>query len=438
MRRTLTGRTFSRPFGRALSFGHLSLPLKIHTRAPRESLKEASQVTARVPRFNPYVKVRNLDALLEVKRAEHNLPAVTALTLQGGQIVAKGETGLRKAGSSVVVRPADRWHIGACTKAMTATMIGALVERGELSWDTTIGEALPALRESILPIYHDVTVEMLLTQQAGLAQGYESPAAWRYIWKRQDSAIQHRKKVSGLMMRNRPVYTPGKGYAYSTMGYCIAGHLAEYVTGQAWEKLMRDFVFEPLSMQSAGPGEQPEAQQVSSPWGHQRVGVAIAPGLSADQPAAFGPGGGNLHLSITDWSKFVADQLRGARSHISDEADSLLNADTYQKLQTGIPTGEGHAYAMGWNVSERGWASPHSKRKGICLSHNGTILSWYSQVRIAPERNMAVLCATNIGDKNRGHAISIKEKLNDIACAVIREGIREEITNEHTAISKRF
>ena len=425
MRKTLTRRSFSRPFGRYLNFGSPLIADEqetIQNRSLRE--KEAIAPAPRLtcfPRESSYSKVRTLDALLEVKRAEHNLPAVTALTLQGGRIVAKGETGLRKVGSAVVVRPADRWHIGDCGKAMTATMIGALVEKGTLSWETTVGEALPTLRESILPIYHDVTVEMLLRHRAGLVQAYESPAAWRYIWKRADSAPQHRKKVSALMMRDKPAYTPGRQYAYSTMGYCIAGHIAESMTGLCWEQLMQDYVFGPLRMTSAGAGTQQNFQQIASPWGHQRDGVPIEPGLGANQPAAFGPGGGNLHMSIADWSKFVADQLKGARGE-----DGLLHPSTYQRLQTGIYTGEKQAYAMGWNVSDRTWSRLHPDSEGRCLSHSGTILSWYSQVRMSPERDMAVLCATNIGDKNRGQAISINEKLNDVACAVIREALREE------------
>ncbi|MEL6552400.1 MAG: serine hydrolase domain-containing protein [Cyanobacteria bacterium J06621_11] len=448
MRKTLTHRTFSRPFGRPLSFGSFGLPLMASARgknsaqgnvpkvANRETNRNANIAaipsTVRFPGNHSYAKVRNLDALLEIKRAEHNLPAVTALTLKAGRIAAKGETGVRKVGSSIVVRPADRWHIGACAKAMTASMMGALVEQGELSWETTLGEALPRLRESMQPVYHDVTLEMLLTHRAGLSRGYGSPAAWRYTWKRQDTAMQHRRKVSGLMLRDKPAYMPGKGYSYSTMGYCIAGHMAEYVTGQSWEELMQDLVFEPLSMHSAGPGAEQNFQQIASPWGHQRDGVPIEPGISADQPAAFGPGGGNLHMSITDWSKFVADQLKGARG----EEGALLSAETYRRLQAGHATGEGPSYAMGWNISEQEWAKHSSDSKGpdsqspdsrgICLSHNGTILSWYSQVRLAPERNMAVLCATNIGDKNRGHALSIREKLNDVARAVIGEALRDE------------
>ncbi|MGD1899357.1 MAG: serine hydrolase domain-containing protein [Phormidesmis sp.] len=408
MRSTVARRSFNFGLPSIVTAGYRGLP---NSPTPASSA-EAVWVPAKT--------VRNLDALLEVKRVEHNLPAVTAIVLSGAQIVAKGETGFRKAGTSVVVRPADRWHIGACAQAMTATMVGVLVEKGVLAWETTISEALPKLKDNILPAYHDVTLEMLLSHRAGLSQGYESPAAWRYIWKREDSPAQHRKKVAALMLKNAPAYRPGNGYAYSNMGYCIAGHIAESKLDQTWEQLMGDLIFKPLGMSSAGAGPEQNFQQIASPWGHQRNGVPIESGIQANQPAAFGPSGGNLYMSMTDWSKFVAEQLKGARG----EDGQLLSASTYRRLQTGKRTDKGNAYAMGWNVTHRDWArgkSPDSV--GRCLSHNGTISSWYSQVSVAPERDLAILCATNIGNRNRGSAVSINTKLNDVAWTVIGEAL---------------
>ena len=362
-------------------------------------------------------RVRNLNDLLEVKRAEHGLPAVTALTLSRGQIVAKGETGMRKAGTSVIVRPADRWHIGSCTKAMTATLIGALVERGVLEWDTTIYSALPSLREQMLSAYQNVTVEMLLGHRAGLPRGHEVPAAWRYTWKREDSPVTHRRSVSAMMLKNEPAYTPGRGYGYSNMGYCIAGHIAEVVTGQPWEMLIQNLVFEPLGIISASPGPTYASADVESPWGHQRDNTPIEPSAETDYPAAFNPGGGNLHISMTDWSRFIAEHLKGARG----EHGQVLLAATYERLHRGMPTGDGDSYALGWGVSKRSWARGDNGGSGKCLNHSGTILSWYSQVWVAPERDIAVMCATNIGDRNRGSAVSIGEKINDVVWPVISE-----------------
>ena len=78
--------------------------------------------------------------------------------LEMDQVIAIGATGLRRAGAKAKVTTADRWHIGSCGKAMTATLIARLVAKRKLSWKATIGRAFPNLRKSMHPAYVDVTL----------------------------------------------------------------------------------------------------------------------------------------------------------------------------------------------------------------------------------------------------------------------------------------
>ena len=47
-------------------------------------------------------------------------------------------------------------HMGSCTKAMTATMIGTLVEEGKLSWKSTIRTVFPESAEQLHPQFQGV------------------------------------------------------------------------------------------------------------------------------------------------------------------------------------------------------------------------------------------------------------------------------------------
>jgi CubicO group peptidase (beta-lactamase class C family) len=59
----------------------------------------------------------------------------------------------------------DRWHLGSCTKSMTASLAAMLIEDGLLRWDTTVGEILPGNRhEPRMATSHDRGV---------------TPASWR-------------------------------------------------------------------------------------------------------------------------------------------------------------------------------------------------------------------------------------------------------------------
>lgn len=63
-----------------------------------------------------------------------------AAVLRGERIIAQGIAGVRKRGSAERITLDDRFHLGSCTKAMTATLVAMLVEEGRLNWTTTLGE----------------------------------------------------------------------------------------------------------------------------------------------------------------------------------------------------------------------------------------------------------------------------------------------------------
>ena len=75
------------------------------------------------------------------------------------------------------------------------------------------------------------------------------------------------------MLKDAPANRPGSTYAYSNVGYALAGLMAEQVTGESWETLMRQRLFEPLGMASAGFG---------SPGSPGKVEPALGPSRSRE------------------------------------------------------------------------------------------------------------------------------------------------------------
>ena len=105
---------------------------------------------------------------LESVRVQHGVPAMAAAVVRRCGTAAIGVAGVRTAGQPALVEHDDRFHIGSCTKAMTATVAAVLVEEGRLSWDTPLGTALRDLGRGLRPGYADVTLEKLLRHQGGV------------------------------------------------------------------------------------------------------------------------------------------------------------------------------------------------------------------------------------------------------------------------------
>ncbi len=320
-----------------------------------------------------------LVATLERLRDRHQLPGLMGAIVHDRQLLAIGAVGRRRIDSPQPLTIHDKIHLGSCTKAMTATMIARLVESNRLTWDSTIGDLFPELHASLHGDFRKVTVEQLLTHTAGVPR--DGP--WSELGADPSTTVQ-RQRLLLRICGSQPEATPGTTYLYSNVGYMLAGLLAERSSGMSWERLMRETVFEPLGMDSAGFGAPGTTGTVDQPWGHRLLDGRLVANQSDNIPA-LGPAG-TVHCTMTDWAKFVAFHLQGARSD-----PQFLSAETFTRMHT-PPTG--HSYAHGWQVTERDWAG------GRVLTHSGSNRSWKAVVWMAPERNFAVLAAANCGGDN--------------------------------------
>ncbi|MDQ7841359.1 MAG: serine hydrolase domain-containing protein [bacterium] len=322
----------------------------------------------------------SLDGLLEPIRAAHGMPALAGAFVRGSDLAAIGATGVRRAGTADRVQVHDRFHIGSCTKSMTATLIALLVEQSKLSWGATVADVFPDLLGKIHSGYHRVTAVHLLSHRAGLPERSGADPSWPQVRALAGPLQQQRRALIEIVLSRAPVAEPGSRMAYSNFGYTIAGAFAEQVTGQRWEDLMHRMLFSPLGMTIVGFG----APGLAQPWGHKPTGChPVAPGPDADNPPVIGPAG-TVHCSMGGWARYAALHLRGALG----EPGLLVGTDSFERLHRDE---FGQGYALGWSVVRRGWAG------GTALTHAGTNGFWYAFVWLAPARNAAFLAATNCG-----------------------------------------
>jgi CubicO group peptidase (beta-lactamase class C family) len=327
-----------------------------------------------------------ISQLLESIRVKHSFPALAAAVVVDGKIVVTSAVGFRKSGGPEKVMVDDQFHLGSVTKSMTATVAAMLVEQGKISWTTTIGETFPELKSEIHPDYLGVTLEQLLSHRSG-APGDAPADLWRDAWAATGTAAEQRLAfIKGILARE-PEAKPGTKFTYSNQGYTIAGVMLEKATGKTWEDLLRSMLFEPLGMTTAGFGAPASIGKVDQPWGHTKAassGIeAVPPGPRADNPLAISPAGA-VHCSVGDLAKYAAFHMVGERGE-----SKLLKAESFKKLHT-IAAGNDD-YALGWMVLKRPWAN------GRALMHNGSNTMFYVVVWMAPEKNCAVVVASNIG-----------------------------------------
>jgi CubicO group peptidase (beta-lactamase class C family) len=267
-----------------------------------------------------------------------------------------------------------------------------------------------------------VTLDRLLTHRAGVTP---NPGLMTILGSLflPISPMQERRDVCRLLLRKPTERPPGKDFLYSNAGYIIAGAMAEVAAGEPWEDLIRHRLFEPLQMRSAGfgaPGAETTSlqtkgtpSQITQPCGHTETGQSLPASRFADNAENFGPAG-RVHLSLRDWATYASLHLAGSRGLAfipRGKSKPLLTTESLRHLQTpqGGAIGKlngGYGYAMGWMVQD------DPKTRARSLQHFGSNTFWMAAIAIHPDRNTAVLVATNQGGEAAAKACNeILEKL---------------------------
>lgn len=180
---------------------------------------------------------------VDAARAHHGLPGL-AVAVVGPQWFQCASSGVRALDADVPILHDDAWPLAGQALVVTAALITRLVERGALSWTTTLGETLGyQLNPAMHPDYRAVTLEQLVTHRAGLP-AYDDPNALRAVVAamRGDShVLRQRMLATASVLGAPPVRAPGSAEpAWSAVGYLVATTIVESLLDQPFERLLAD------------------------------------------------------------------------------------------------------------------------------------------------------------------------------------------------------
>ena len=321
----------------------------------------------------------------EVRVAQH-LPGLAVVIVRSDGQPRVYVSGERRIGKGDPITPADRMHLGSLTKAITATVIGALAEKQLMTLETTIGQAFPELSAKMQPAYRDVSVRQLLAHTSGIPP-YRTRESLQWMLTLKGTASEQRYAFLRRVLAEPPRFEPGTRHEYSNAGGAIAGAMAERIGGSPYRQLVEQLVFAPLGGHGAfgNPGLAAEPQ----PWGHKRTTFGTVTEITpADTvyttPLAIEPAG-DASPSLQDYGRFLQLHLRGLRGR-----DDVLKATTIQDLHRKVaPSNPALGHVMGWVVMTRDGVESHE--------HVGSYGAYVAYATIQPSRDIAVGVFTNVG-----------------------------------------
>ncbi|WP_020659177.1 serine hydrolase domain-containing protein [Amycolatopsis benzoatilytica] len=145
------------------------------------------------------------------------------------------------------VAEGSRWDLASVTKPVVGTVVGALADRGLLSFDDPVSDYLPSHPA-------EITVRQLLTHTSGLPGG--TP-----LWRTHSTRSELLEAI-----RTGPRRTGGQ-VEYSSQGFILLGLVAEAAGRAPLDRLVTDLVSTPAGLTATSFGPVPDAVATEDcPW----------------------------------------------------------------------------------------------------------------------------------------------------------------------------
>jgi len=180
--------------------------------------------------------------------------ASVAIAIDEKLVYAKG-FGFSDTAKKEPVQPYHKFRIASISKLVTAVAVMKLNEEGKLSLnDRVFGpDAIlndPYFSNPVDKRVYGITVEHLLSHEGGwsLRWGDHMFMPLTIADKMGVKPPADVRTITRYALDKRLHYTPGKGRAYSNLGYSILGLVIEKVSGMSYEEYCRKEVLEPLGI----------------------------------------------------------------------------------------------------------------------------------------------------------------------------------------------
>ena len=325
--------------------------------------------------------MESIEGFVAEQLAAWEVPGCAVAAVRGGDVVLAGGWGRRDVKADLPVTSGTLFAIGSVTKAFTAATVGALVDDGLLDWARPLRDYLPDLRLHDPVVTDRVSVVDFLSHRSGLPR---HDLAWigHPGWSRAE--LVHRLRFLPLSRDLR------ESWQYCNLGYMVAGHAVEALTGTGWEDYLRARLLTPLGMDRSNLSVDDMEADADHATAYERRQGVIVP-VPQRPVTALAPAGA-INSCAVDMARWLLAQLGGGQL----DGRTVMSRDTVVRQhqphmvlpddQT-FPTSTRHAYGLGWMIGRY--------RDHRLLEHGGGIDGFQTECMLLPDQGIGVAVMTN-------------------------------------------
>lgn len=318
-----------------------------------------------------------LDALAE----KHGIVGATFAISQGDE-VATAATGVLNIRTGHAATPDCVFQIGSITKVLTATLIMQLVDEGLLDLDAPVVTCLPDFRVRDAAVSGTVTTRHLLTHTSGIDGDLFLDTG------RGDDAVEKYVAAMADVAQNHPL---GATMSYCNSGYIVLGRIIEVLRGATWDAVLKERIFAPLGLASAGTLPE-EALLYGAATGHLQPPGLPEPMVTPQWGIyrSCGPAG-LAHMTAAELLAFARLHLAGGTAPDGTQVVSTESASAMLEPHVAVPDPWllGSHWGLGWILMEWGGRQVYG--------HDGATLGQGAFLRVLPDRELSVGLICNGG-----------------------------------------
>ncbi len=281
-----------------------------------------------------------IDRSVEERMAAHRIPGSAVTVVRGGDVIHLAGYGTAdREGRQVTAE--TPFLVGSVSKPFTAHVVRQLVLDGTLALDEPVLPHLSHLLTAPPEGFDAVTVRHLLTHTAGIGMAVGLPGTVPIHTT--DDALDRRVRD---VLASPLASPPGEQYTYSNAGYALLAAVVEQVTGQRFEEVLAEQIFDPLGMNDSFAGEDHAAASRMATGHRQWFGTWRPADLSFDRA---GVAYGYLGSTIEDLARFLHAHLDDDPALVPASATQLAR-DPVEPTGWDLPLESGQG--LGWMVDE--------------------------------------------------------------------------------------
>jgi len=317
----------------------------------------------------PQTKAEKIESLLN-EYYKFKVFNGSVLVAEDGKVIYKNGFGLANMEWNIPNTPDTKFRVGSVTKQFTAMLIMQLVEEGKLKLNVPITTYIPDYPKDK---GDKITIHHLLTHTSGIPN-YTSLPTLNDFMRDPITPLDLVKIFWDLPLD----FEPGEKFSYSNSGYIVLGYIIEKVTGESYEDVLKEKIFEPLGMKNSGY-DHTEVIIPKRASGYDKVGTDYFNTSYLDMSVPYSAG--SIYSTVEDL--YLWDQAL--------YTEKLLSKNYLDKMfipYAKPPFAEGYGY--GWALDKKHIDNIDDSLN--IIEHGGTINGFNSEIlRITNSKDLIVL-----------------------------------------------